>query len=84
MAIEDAAVLAKCIAGADNTAVAAALQRYSALRRPRVARMQRAARWNGKIYHLRGAAALARDVFIRTTGPERMLARQHWIYGWRA
>ena len=86
MAIEDAAVLAKCLGGTgDNPpAVAAALQRYSALRRPRVARMQRAAFWNAKIYHLRGAAALARDVFIRAMGPERMLARQHWIYDWRA
>jgi salicylate hydroxylase len=86
MAIEDAAVLAKCLAGAgDNPPdVAAALQRYSALRRPRVTRMQRTARRNGTIYHLRGAAALARDIFIRAMGAERMLARQDWIYDWRA
>jgi salicylate hydroxylase len=32
---------------------------------------------------LSGAMALARDLVIRTMGPERMLARQDWIYDWR-
>ena len=86
MAIEDAAVLAKCLAGAGDSVagIAPALQRYAGLRRPRVARVQRTARQNGKVYHLGGAAALARDLFIRAIGPQRMLARQDWIYGWRA
>jgi salicylate hydroxylase len=86
MAIEDAAVLAKCLAGLGDNAAAipAALQRYAGLRRGRVARMQRTARRNGKIYHLGGAAALARDLFISAIGPRRMLARQDWIYDWRA
>jgi salicylate hydroxylase len=53
------------------------------LRRARVARVQRTARRNGKVYHLSGAAALARDLFIRAIGPQRMLARQDWIYDWR-
>jgi salicylate hydroxylase len=85
MAIEDAAVLANCLAGtADNTlAIPPALQRYAKLRRARVARVQRTARQNGRIYHLGGAAALARDLFIRAVGPQRMLARQAWIYDWR-
>jgi salicylate hydroxylase len=86
MAIEDAAVLAKCLEGTGESAAAisAALQRYAGLRRARVTRVQRAARRNGKIYHLSGAAALARDLFIRAIGPRRMLARQDWIYDWRA
>jgi salicylate hydroxylase len=85
MAIEDAAVLAKCLAGAGDSmaAIAPALQRYAGLRRQRVARVQRTARQNGRIYHLSGAAALARDLFIRAIGPQRMLARQDWIYHWR-
>src|SRR5947209_13328738 len=68
MAIEDAAVLAKCLAGATDSAAAipAALQRYARLRRSRVARMQRTAWQNGKIYHLGGAAALARDLVIKS------------------
>ena len=87
MAIEDAAVLAKCLAGAGDeyrARIPPALQRYAGLRRARVARVQRTARRNGKIYHLSGAAALARDLFIRAIGPQRMLARQDWIYDWRA
>jgi len=87
MAIEDAAVLAKCLGGgvAENVAaIPAALKRYARLRRARVARVQRTARRNGRIYHLNGAAAFARDVFIRSMGPRRMLARQDWIYDWRA
>jgi salicylate hydroxylase len=86
MAIEDAAVLAKVLGdgSGDNAAgIAAALKRYGQMRRARVGRVQRAARRNGKIYHLNGPAALARDSFIRALGPQRLLARQDWIYDWR-
>jgi salicylate hydroxylase len=86
MAIEDGAVLAKCLAeGAGDSAreVAAALKRYARLRQGRVARVRRAARQAGRIYHLTGPAALARDLAIKAIGPRRMLARQDWIYDWR-
>jgi salicylate hydroxylase len=84
MAIEDAAVLAKCLGEGESAAgIAAALKRYGRLRRARVSRVQRTARHNGSIYHLSGPAALARDCFIRAMGPQRMLARQDWIYDWR-
>jgi len=87
MAIEDAAVLAKVLGegeGDSAAGMAAALKRYGQLRRARVSQVQRTARRNGKIYHLAGPAALARDWFIRAMGPRRMLARQDWIYDWRA
>jgi salicylate hydroxylase len=87
MAIEDAAVLAQCLsdsAGENVTGIPAALQRYGRLRRSRVLRVQRAARQAGRIYHLRGPAALARDLTIRAMGANRMLARQDWIHDWRA
>ena len=86
MAIEDAAVLAKCLAeaGPENPqGIPAALKRYARMRRPRVARIQRAARQAGRIYHLTGPAALARDLVIRAMGAKRLLARQNWIYDWR-
>jgi salicylate hydroxylase len=86
MAIEDAAVLAKCLSegGMETTAdVSAALKHYARLRRSRVKRVQRAARRAGQIYHLSGPAALARDFAIRMIGPQRMLARQNWIYDWQ-
>lgn len=86
MAIEDAAILARCLGEAANgnaESVASALARYAGLRRARVARMQDTAQLNGRIYHLRGVAASARDLAIRAMGPQRMLARQDWIYSWR-
>jgi salicylate hydroxylase len=86
MAIEDAAVLAKCLkqaAGENAGSIPAALKRYERLRRARVARVARAARRSGQIYHLAGPAAFARDLAIRALGPRRMLARQNWIYDWR-
>jgi salicylate hydroxylase len=86
MAIEDAAVLAQCLGEAASESAdgaAGALARYSGLRRARVTRVQEFAQRNGRIYHLGGAAALARDFAIRAMGPRRMLARQDWIYNWR-
>jgi salicylate hydroxylase len=86
MAIEDAAVLAKTLSESrlDGAAgVAAALKAYAALRRPRVGKVQRAARRQGQIYHLGGPMALARDLTIQALGPQRLLARQSWIYDWR-
>ena len=59
MAIEDAAVLANCLA--DGGELAAALLRYERLRRRRTAWMQRRSRANGRIFHLSGAAAWLRD-----------------------
>ena len=87
MAIEDAAVLARCLGervGENAAGIPAALKNYAQLRRSRVARVQRAARQSGRIYHLRGPAAYARDLAIKAMGARRMLARQDWIYDWRA
>ena len=87
MAIEDAAVLARCLGeriGEGAAGIPAALKNYAQLRRSRVARVQRAARQSGRIYHLRGPAAYARDLAIKAMGARRMLARQDWIYDWRA
>jgi salicylate hydroxylase len=86
MAIEDAAVLANALSdstGENISGIPAALKRYSRQRRARVKRVARSARQQGRIYHLTGMAAFARDIAIRAMGPERMLARQDWIYDWR-
>ena len=85
MAIEDAAVLADCLSegGNDNAGVAAALKKYARLRRGRIAKVQRTARRQGRIYHMSGLSAAARDLFIRTLGPKHMLSRSDWIYDWR-
>jgi salicylate hydroxylase len=86
MAIEDAAVLAKTLSESrldGQAGVTAALKLYAKLRRPRVARVQRMAQRQGQIYHLGGPMALARDLAIQALGPQRLLARQSWIYHWR-
>nr|WP_228748307.1 FAD-dependent monooxygenase [Bradyrhizobium sp. BR 10289] len=86
MAIEDAAVLAQLLSPetAESTAgISAALKQYGRARQARVRRVQRTARQQGRIYHLTGPLAIARDLAIRALGPDRMLARQDWIYAWR-
>lgn len=60
MAIEDAAVLSRCLAGASD--IAGALRRYEALRQPRAARVQRHSRRNAKLFHLSGFKAWLRDL----------------------
>ena len=64
MAIEDAAVLSRCLSGAEE--LAGALRRYEALRRPRTALVQRHSRRNAKLFHLSGLQAWLRD---RAAGP---------------
>lgn len=82
MAIEDAAVLARQLAATpDDTAAACA--RYAAVRAARLARVVRTAERNGRIYHLQGPAALARNLVMRGLGGARLLNRQDWIYRWR-
>lgn len=81
MAIEDAAVLADEAATTPDD-LAAAFRRFAARRKARVARVQALARRNGAIYHLKGPAALARDLAIRVMGGG-IVASQDWIYGWR-
>ena len=86
MAIEDAAVLAKCLGETQREggpSIASAMQIYARARRSRISRVQRTARQNGRIYHLTGPMAFARDLAIKAMGPARMLARQDWIYDWR-
>ena len=64
MAIEDAAVLAACLAGRTCADVPEALQRYEALRRPRTAGIQAGSRRNAAIYHLRPPFSWARNLVM--------------------
>lgn len=74
MAIEDAQVLANCLAASDD--VVRALARYETLRRARTARIQQGSRRNGRIFHLSGFAAWARDRAMRRAG-DRVT---DWLY----
>jgi len=81
MAVEDAAVLAECFGAAADPRTA--LASYERLRRHRAARAQRAARINGIAYHLKGPAALLRNLALRAGGGETLLRRYDWLYGWQ-
>ena len=82
MAIEDAAVLAGCLAHhSEDPAVG--LRLYEGLRRRRAGRAQRHARRNGRVYHLKGPAAFARDLALKVMGGNRLLRRYDWLYDWR-
>jgi salicylate hydroxylase len=80
-AIEDAAALEHALAS--DHAIAAAFRTYESARSARAARLQAASRRQGDIYHMREPGALARDIVMRLLGPQRMLARQDWIYDYR-
>lgn len=82
MAIEDAAVLAHCLAKTPEKP-AAALRVYEGLRQARTARVVRQARHLGRIYHLTGPAALIRNLTLLAAGGKGLLARYDWLYDWR-
>ena len=70
MAIEDAAVLARCIGESDD--VAASLQRYEGLRRQRTAAVQAGSRRNARVFHMTGLKAWARNRAARAAGGRAM------------
>jgi len=82
MAIEDAMTLARCLA-ANEADPARALRLYEAQRRGRTARVQRAARMTGRLYHLRGPLAALRDAVLSRMGGEKLRERYDWLYDWR-
>lgn len=78
-AIEDAAVLARCISD-DRADPPAALRRYEALRMPRTARIQQVSHARSEINHLPdGPAQRARDGSFTDHDP---LVANGWIYGY--
>jgi salicylate hydroxylase len=80
MAIEDAAVLARCLAHLSEPA--AALRAYERQRRPRTARTQRAARRNGTVYHMGGAGAVLRTLALMGMRSRGLIRGYTWLYGW--
>jgi salicylate hydroxylase len=82
MAIEDAALLAAAVAAAPSD-IAMALGRFEHARAPRVARIQAEARANGRVYAMATLPARARNLVLAALGPERLMARYDWLYGWR-
>ncbi|MFN6924128.1 MAG: FAD-dependent oxidoreductase [Tabrizicola sp.] len=82
MALEDAWVLARCLA--DHDSPAAALAAYQAARKPRTTRIVAAANANARAYHLSGLQRMIGHAGLRVLGrlsPALMLGRFDWLYG---
>jgi len=78
-AIEDAFVLANCLAETPDQP-AAALQRYEKRRKTRVMRVANEAQRNATIYGLGGLAATARNAAIALLPGSMHLHRLDWLY----
>jgi salicylate hydroxylase len=84
-AIEDAAVLARCVASATRDAVPDALARYEACRKPRATAVQRASRENATLYHLSdGAAQEARDARYAAHMAAGPFDARGWLFAYDA
>ena len=82
-AIEDGATLAACLEGISGTDIAPALARYEALRKPRTASIQAAARGNSVTFHLPdGPKQRERDATVKTLGG--LSPRRAAIFGFDA
>ena len=81
-AIEDAAVLARRLAETPAEPERA-LRLYENERYRRTARIQRAARCNGMIYHMGGAEALLHALALVAMRGRGLLARYDWLYNWK-
>ena len=74
MAIEDGAVLARCLDG--DEPVPDALRRYERNRAPRTSRIVRESTEHGELFHITDAAEM-RDAFIRK---DIARSRREWLY----
>jgi salicylate hydroxylase len=78
-AIEDAGAIGRILAQVRD--IPTALSMYSRDRVARAGRVQREAIKLGRIYHLGGPWALARDTTMRLLGARGLIERYDWLYG---
>lgn len=81
VALEDAVTLADCLHANPSNAAAAFLA-YENARKPRTVRVVAASRRNGRMFHMSGLSALARNAVLRTLPGARVMAGFDWLYGW--
>jgi salicylate hydroxylase len=80
MAIEDAAILAPLLM--TEPTAESAIERYVAIRRPRVERVRKISAANGAAFHMEWPFTIGRDTIIRLQGPEGHFKRLDWLYGY--
>ena len=78
MAVEDAYSLAKALS--NSSSITTDVSNWEIKRKKRTEAIAKLAMRNRWIYHLSGPQALARNFVMQALGPERLLARQDWIY----
>ena len=82
MALEDAAVLAHCMAASSHD-LPSALGDYVRQRRARIEAVARLSEGNRRIYHMDGAMRFARDTVLRLLPQPLLQRRMDFVYGWR-
>lgn len=82
MALEDAWVLASCIAS--KVTIHDALAAYAAIRLPRIQRVIKRVRFHRLVYHLGWPLSVARNLGMRMRPDAVMRADLSWLYDWRA
>lgn len=80
LAIEDAAIVAQKLARGGP--ISQCLADYENERRVRVRKVFDASLANGRIYHLDGPAAAARNAVLKAVPGALMMRRYDWLYGW--
>ncbi len=78
-AIEDAGAIGRILAQVQD--IPTALSMYSCNRAARAGRVQREAVKIGRIYHMGGPFAFARDTTMRLLGTRSLIERYDWLYG---
>jgi len=81
MAIEDAACLAHNLGKTPD--IRTAFGDFQTDRLSRTGRLVDLAARNGKLYHMRGPMAAARDLTLSALPANRLLSQLDWIYGWK-
>ena len=81
LALEDALTLAGQMARSPGD-VETAFTAYGKARMKRARRVALASHRNGAIYHLSGAAAVARNAVLRATPGPRLISHYDWLYSW--
>lgn len=83
LALEDAVVLADCLARRP-TDEPGAFRDFEAGRRARAGRVQATSRRQGRIYHLAPPLSWARDAVLRLAPGAWLMVGYDWLYGWRS
>ena len=82
MALEDAWVLASCLA--TEATIHEAWKAYATARLPRIQRVLKRVRFHRLVYHLGWPLSVARDLGMRMRPAAATRADLAWLYDWRA